>query len=157
MSQKIQRIDHIGIAVPHLEEAVHLYSQLLGAEPECIEEVPDQKVRVAMFRIGETRLELLAPTSDASPLSGFLAKRGGGIHHLCLAVSDLERMLAALKAGGMRLIDEVPRPGAEGKRIAFVHPHSLGGVLLELSESPRATPCVHPRTPHTGRSTTQDS
>jgi methylmalonyl-CoA/ethylmalonyl-CoA epimerase len=152
MPHKIQRLDHLAVAVPDLEQAVRLYEQLLGIAPDAVEEVPDQKVRVALYRIGETRIELLAPTSDTSPISGFLAKRGGGLHHLCLEVSDLDGMLAELRAKGVRLIDETPRPGAEGKRVAFVHPQSLGGVLLELTESPRVTPCVHTRAPHTGPS-----
>ena len=148
---EIQRIDHVGIAVADLDEAIRLYTLLLGRGPDAVEEIPDQKVRVAFFRAGDSHIELVCPTSDTSPISGFLAKRGGGIHHICLAVPDLSRALAELQAHGMQLLDSVPRPGARGKRIAFLHPRALGGVLLELSESPRPSPCTpHPHTPHTG-------
>lgn len=151
MVEKIQRIDHVGIAVPDLEAAIQRYTALFGRGPDSVSEVPDQEVRVAFFRAGESRIELLCPTSESSPISGFLAKRGGGIHHICLAVADLDRALAEFKAQGMRLIDTAPRIGAEGKRIAFVHPQALGGMLLELCESPRPAPCTpHPHTPHSG-------
>ncbi|MFO1518689.1 MAG: methylmalonyl-CoA epimerase [bacterium] len=130
-----KKVDHVAIAVPNLEEAVSLYRSLLGSGPEHIEEVADQKVRAAFFGVGETNLELLFPTSPDSPISGFLQKNlKGGLHHICLQVSDLEGHLEALKKQGVKLIDEKPRIGAHGKRIAFVHPKSTGGVLLELSE-----------------------
>jgi len=151
MSRLIQKIDHIGIAVSDLDEAIRLYTLLFGVGPSAVEDVPDQQVRTAFFRAGESQLELLSPTAPESPIAGFLAKRGPGIHHICLAVSDLQRALAELKRQGLRLIDEAPRPGARGKRIAFVHPKSLAGVLLELSESPHSACAPEPRTPHGGR------
>lgn len=130
-----KKIDHIAIAVPNLDEATKLYQSLLGSGPEHIEEVADQKVKAAFFAVDDTNLELLYPTSPDSPISGFLEKKpGGGLHHICLEVSGLEKHLADLKAKGIKLIDEVPRLGAHGKRIAFVHPKSTGGVLIELSE-----------------------
>jgi methylmalonyl-CoA/ethylmalonyl-CoA epimerase len=131
-----KKVDHVAIAVPNLEEAILLYKNLLGKGPEHIEEVVDQKVRAAFFGVGETNLELLFPTSPDSPISNFLEqKKGrGGLHHICLQVTDLERHLEDLKKQGVQLIDETPRIGAHGKRIAFVHPKSTGGVLIELSE-----------------------
>ena len=154
MPYRIRRIDHIGIAVPDLEAAVAAFAAVLGAQPFSIEEVPDQKVRTAFFAAGDTSLELLVPTSDDSPISSFLAKRGAGLHHLCFEVPDLEAALAECKAKGMRLIDETPRIGAHGKRIAFLHPKSTGGVLIELCESRREPSCEpHPRSPHTTAST----
>lgn len=130
-----KKVDHVAIAVPDLEEAVSLYKSLLGKDPEHIEEVEDQKVRAAFFGIGETNLEILSPTSPDSPISSFLEKRRGGLHHICIEVSGLEEHLKKLKEQGVRLIDEKPRIGAHQKRIAFVHPKSTGGVLIELSES----------------------
>lgn len=131
-----KKVDHVAIAVPNLEEAVKLYQSLLGKGPEHIEEVEEQKVRAAFFGVGETNLELLFPTSPDSPISNFLEqKKGrGGLHHICIEVSGLEKHLEELKKQGVQLIDEKPRIGAHGKRIAFVHPKSTGGVLLELSE-----------------------
>jgi methylmalonyl-CoA/ethylmalonyl-CoA epimerase len=148
--EKIQKIDHVGIAVPDLEAAIRLYTLLFGTGPASIEEVPEQKVRTAFFQAGEATVELLCPTAPDSPIAGFLAKRGGGIHHLCLTVPDLEHALAALAAQGVELIDKTPRLGAHGKRIAFVHPKSLGGVLLELSEAPRPGCVPAQRLPHAG-------
>lgn len=130
-----KKIDHVAIAVPDLEAAVALYERLLGKDPEHIEEIEDQKVRAAFFSVGETNLELLFPTSPDSPISNFLEKRKGGLHHICIEVSDIERHLEDLKQKGVKLIDEKPRIGAHGKRIAFVHPKSTGGVLIELCES----------------------
>ncbi len=150
MPEKIQKIDHIGIVVPDLEAAIQIYTALFGVGPTSVEEVADQKVRAAFFQAGESQIELLCPTAPDSPISGWLAKRGGGIHHLCLSVPDIERALAALAALGMPLIDSAPRIGAHGKRIAFVHPKGLGGVLLELSEDPRSGCGTHPRGPHAG-------
>jgi methylmalonyl-CoA/ethylmalonyl-CoA epimerase len=131
-----KKVDHVAIAVPNLEEAISLYKLLLNKEPEHIEEVADQKVRAAFFGVGETNLELLFPTSPDSPISNFLQKNSrGGLHHICLGVSNIEEHLAALKSQGIKLIDEKPRIGAHGKKIAFLHPKSTGGVLVELSES----------------------
>jgi len=130
-----KKVDHIAIAVADLDEATKLYTSILGAGPEHIEEVADQKVRAAFFGVDDTHLELLFPTSPDSPIAGFLAKKPtGGLHHICLEVTDIEAHLAELKLKGIKLIDETPRIGAHGKRIAFVHPKSTGGVLIELSE-----------------------
>lgn len=129
-----KKVDHIGIAVSGLEEAIDFYTKMLGKGPDHLEEVADQKVRTAFFAVGETNLELLFPTSSESPVAKHLEKRGAGIHHICLEVHDIDARLAELKAKGVKLVDEVPRMGAHGKRIAFVHPKSTGGVLVELSE-----------------------
>ncbi len=130
-----KKVDHVAIAVPDLDQAIALYTSLLGKAPEHLEEVADQKVRAAFFGVGETNLELLFPTSEESPITNFLKKNEkGGLHHICLQVSDIEGHLEKLKAQGIKLIDEKPRMGAHGKRIAFVHPKSTGGVLIELSE-----------------------
>ncbi len=130
------RIDHLGIAVPSLDEGVPLYEALLGGEVEHVEEVADQKVRTAFFSVGESHLELLEPTGDESPIARFLAGGKKGIHHVCVAVRDLDGLLAVYREQGVRLIDQEPRIGAGGKRIAFVHPRATGGILLELSEDP---------------------
>ncbi len=128
------KIDHLGIATKNIEDALGFWSDALGLDVSHTEIVEEQKVRVAMLPIGETRIELLEPTSADSPISKFLEKRGGGIHHIAIEVADIEKSLAKLKEKGMRLIDENPRLGAEGCRIAFVHPSSTNGVLLELVE-----------------------
>ena len=131
-------ISHIGIAVSDLEKAVRIYSEILGYEPHEISEVADQKVKVAIFSSDDSehsgRIELLAGTSEDSPISKFIQKRGEGLHHLAINVDDIEAKLSELKNKGYRLIDDSPRVGAEGKRIAFVHPAATGGVLLELQE-----------------------
>ena len=131
-----KKVDHVAIAVPDLEEAISLYKNLLGKDPDHIEEVEDQKVRAAFFAIGETKLELLFPTDPASPISKFLEqKKGrGGLHHICIEVDDLEGHLKKLKSQGVPLIDEEPKIGAHGKKVAFVHPKATNGVLIELSE-----------------------
>lgn len=131
-----KKVDHVAIAVPDLDAGIALYKNILGKGPEHIEEVPDQKVRGAFFAVGETSLELIFPTAAESPVSKFLADRKGrsGLHHICLAVTGIETHLAELKKKGIQLIDEKPRIGANGKKIAFVHPRSTGGVLIELSE-----------------------
>jgi len=126
------KIDHLGIATNGIDEALKFWSDALGLQNVHTETVEDQKVRVAMLPLGESRIELLEPTSEDSPISKFLEKRGGGIHHIAVAVEDIEASLAKLKAKGMRLIDESPRIGAEGCLVAFVHPSSANGVLLEL-------------------------
>ncbi len=129
----IKKIDHVGIAVKSLEEAIKVWEGL-GLKVEEIEEVPDQKVRTAIIHVGESRIELLEPTADDSPIAKFIAKRGEGIHHIALGVSDIEGHLKKLKEKGYRLIDEKPRIGAGGAKIAFVHPKALTGVLLELCQ-----------------------
>ena len=126
------KIDHIGIATDGIDQAASFYRDSLGLSIEEIEEVPSQKVRVAMLPVGESRIELLEPTSEDSPISRFLAKRGPGIHHIAVQVDDIEAALRDLKARGARLIDEQPRTGAGGCLVAFIHPSSTGGVLLEL-------------------------
>ncbi|MBI2060033.1 MAG: methylmalonyl-CoA epimerase [Nitrospirae bacterium] len=132
-----KKVDHIGIAVPSLEGALKFYEEVLGIHPDHFEEVEEQKVRTAFIPVGETHIELLEPTSPDSPIAKFIDKRGPGIHHLALGVENLEGKLADCKAKGAQLIDEKPRVGAHGKKIAFIHPKSTGGVLLELCETPR--------------------
>ena len=129
------KINHLGIATKGIDEALKFWSDALGLENVHTEIVEDQKVRVAMLPIGESRVELLEPTSDDSPISKFLEKRGGGIHHIAVEVDDIEASLEKLKSQGMRLIDEAPRLGAEGCLVAFVHPAASGGVLLELVQT----------------------
>lgn len=126
------KVDHIGIATPRIEEALALWRDSLGLEIEATEEVPEQGVRVAMLPIGETHIELLEPLSETSPVGRFLEKRGPGIHHVAIRVNDINESLAKLKAKGTRLIDETPRVGARGCLVAFIHPSSANGVLLEL-------------------------
>jgi len=128
-----KKIDHVGIAVKNLEEAIKIWEGL-GLKVEEIEEVPDQKVRVAVIKIGESRIELLEATSEDSPIAKFIEKRGEGIHHIALGVEGIEKKLEELKEKGYRLIDEKPRIGAGGAKIAFIHPKSVTGVLLELCE-----------------------
>ncbi len=129
------KIDHLGIATKGIDEALKFWANALGLENIHTEIVEDQKVRIAMLPIGESRIELLEPTSDDSPISKFLEKRGGGIHHIAVEVDDIVAALERLKNRGMRLIDERPRTGAEGRLVAFVHPASTGGVLLELVQA----------------------
>jgi len=126
------KIDHIGIATRGIDDAAKFYRDVLGLEVGETEEVAEQKVRVAMLPIGESRIELLEATSEDSPISRFLEKRGPGIHHLAVRVDDIHAALANLKKKGARLIDAKPREGAGGCLVAFVHPSSTGGVLLEL-------------------------
>lgn len=128
------KIDHIGIATGGIAEVADFYREALGLNIEDIEEVAEQKVRVAMLPIGESRIELLEPTTDDSPISKFLAKRGPGIHHVAVQVEDIRESLRKMKEQGARLIDEEPRTGAGGCLVAFVHPSSTGGVLVELVE-----------------------
>jgi methylmalonyl-CoA/ethylmalonyl-CoA epimerase len=129
-----RRVAHVGLAVDDLAEAIRLYTILLDKSPDHIEEIPDQKVRAAIFRLGETRVELLEATVEDSPVARFMRKRGPGIHHICLQVDDIHGELDRLKKAGMRLIDENPRRGAEGCLIAFIHPQSSGGILIELNQ-----------------------
>ena len=131
------RLDHVGIAVKSLAERVPLYRDLLGVTLAREEEVPTERVRVAFLGDGETHVELLEPIDGQGPIGQFLAKRGEGVHHLCFEVDDIEAALARLRAEGMTLVGEAPRPGAGGCRVAFVHPKSTGGVLIEISEKPR--------------------
>ena len=126
------KIDHIGIATRGIDETARFWREALDLEITETEEVTAQKVRVAMLAIGESRIELLEATSDDSPISKFLEKRGPGIHHIAVRVDDIRGTLAKIKQYGARLIDEEPRVGARGCLVAFVHPSSTGGVLLEL-------------------------
>lgn len=132
------KINHLGIATKDISEALKFWGDALGLENVHTEFVEDQKVRIAMLPIGESRIELLEPTSEDSPISKFLEKRGGGIHHIAVEVEDIKASLAKLKFQGMRLIDESPRIGAEGCLVAFVHPSSANGVLLELVQKAEA-------------------
>ena len=128
-------IDHVGIAVADLDAAASRYQELLGARLMHREVVAAQGVEVAFLELpGETRIELIAPTDVSSPVARFLDKRGEGMHHICVRVDDLEATLAALLEEGVPLVDSEPRDGAEGARIAFLHPAALGGVLLELKQ-----------------------
>jgi len=128
------KIEHIGIATYKIDDALKFWRDALGLSVVETEEVAEQGVRVAMLPVGEPRVELLEPTSDASPVAKFLEKRGAGIHHIAMRVDDIRAALARLKEQGARLIDESPRVGAGGYLVAFVHPASAGGVLLELVE-----------------------
>jgi methylmalonyl-CoA/ethylmalonyl-CoA epimerase len=132
------KIHHIGIATSEIGGAAEVWDDLLGLRADHTEEVPGQKVRVCMLPVGESRLELLEPTSPDSPIFKFLEKRGGGIHHIAVCVADISSALEDLKNKGARLIDEEPRIGAGGCLVAFIHPSSTGGVLLELVEEPSA-------------------
>ena len=129
------KVDHIGVAVRSLEEATRLYSDGLGMEITRVENVPEQKARVALIPVGESCLELLEATDADSPVGRFIATRGEGIHHICLQVDDLAATISRLTTAGIRMIDAEPRKGAEDRLVAFVHPSALGGVLLELSQS----------------------
>jgi methylmalonyl-CoA/ethylmalonyl-CoA epimerase len=126
------KLDHIGIAIKTLDEGLALWQDALGLQVDHTEEVTEQGVRIAMLSIGETHIELLEPLSETSPVGKFLEKRGPGIHHVAISVADIRAALADLKARGTRLIDESPRTGAGGCLVAFVHPSSANGVLLEL-------------------------
>lgn len=130
------KVHHIGIAVQSLQAAVPVFEKLLGRTADSEETVEDQKVRVAVFRLGETRLELLEATAPDSAIARFIAKRGQGVHHLALSVPDLAETLARLERDGVRLIDHEPRRGAGNELIAFLHPSSTSGVLIELVEEP---------------------
>ena len=127
-------VDHIGIAVADLSAALAFYRDALGLEIEAPEEVASERVRAHFIPAGETALELLEATAEDSPIAKYVAKRGPGLHHLTLRVDDIAAALAQLKARGVRLIDESPRPGAHGSLVAFVHPASAHGVLVELKQ-----------------------
>lgn len=132
---KISHIEHIGIAVKNLDEAIPFYEQVLGLKCYSIEEVKDQKVRTAFFKVGQTKIELLESTDPEGPIGKFVASRGEGVHHLAYAVENLENCLQELETKGIRLIDQQPRKGAEGLNIAFLHPKSTAGVLTEFCEN----------------------
>jgi len=130
-----KKINHIGIAVKNIENAAPLYRDVLGMTFEGTEEVAEQKARVAFFAVGESRIELLEPTSPDSPVAKFLEKNGEGIHHIAYEVDDIEGALNRLRREKVRLVDETSRCGAHGTRIAFLHPKATGGVLTELCQA----------------------
>jgi methylmalonyl-CoA/ethylmalonyl-CoA epimerase len=129
-----KNVSHVGIAVKDLQSSVDLFSTLFGKQPDHREEVPDQKVATALFTIGASSIELTQATDGASPISRFLERRGEGVHHISFVVDDIERELARLKAAGFELIDERPKTGADGCLVAFLHPRSTNGVLIEISQ-----------------------
>jgi methylmalonyl-CoA/ethylmalonyl-CoA epimerase len=131
----IKYIEHIGIAVKSIEVAKKYYEDVLGLYCYAIEEVKDQKVKTAFFKIGDTKIELLEPTDPESPVAKFIEKRGEGIHHIAFAVKDIESSIKELQAKGVQMIDQKPRMGAEGLHIAFLHPKSTLGVLTEICEN----------------------
>jgi len=130
----ISHIEHIGIAVKDLKTAIPYYEEVLGLQCYNIEEVTDQKVKTAFFKVGETKLELLEPTSEESAIAKFIEKKGEGVHHIAFRVDDVAHALAECESKGVQLIDKAPRKGAEGLRIAFLHPKSTAGVLTEFCE-----------------------
>ncbi|MBQ5608820.1 MAG: methylmalonyl-CoA epimerase [Rikenellaceae bacterium] len=131
---KVSHIEHLGIAVKSLEEAIPYWENVLGLKCYNIEEVADQKVKTAFFMVGQTKIELLEPTSEESTIAKYIEKRGQGVHHVAFAVEGIEDALADATEKGVQLIDKAPRMGAEGLSIAFLHPKSTMGVLTELCE-----------------------
>ena len=131
---KPTHIEHIGIAVKNLDDAIRLYEKLFGLECYKIEEVADQKVRTAFFLIGQTKIELLESTDPDGPIGKFIEKRGEGVHHIAFSVENIEEKLTEAEQAGITLIDKNPRKGADGLDIAFLHPKSTAGVLIEICE-----------------------
>ena len=134
---KLSHIEHIGIAVKSLDEAIPFWEQKLGMKCYAVEEVKEQKVRTAFFKIGQSKIELLESTEPDGPIGKFIEKKGEGVQHIAFAVEGLQANLDELAAGGVQLIDKSPRKGAEGLNIAFLHPKSTAGVLMELCEDPK--------------------
>jgi methylmalonyl-CoA epimerase len=132
----VKKIDHIGIIVKDIEAALKVYRDALGLQLAKIELVPEQEVKIAFLPTGESELELVQPTTGDSGVGRYLAKRGEGIHHICLEVEDIEAALARVAGQGMELIDKTPRVGSAGQKLAFVHPKSAHGVLIEFYEKP---------------------
>lgn len=132
----LSHIEHLGIAVKNLEASIPYYENVLGLKCYAVEEVPSQKVKTAFFKIGQTKIELLEPTSEDSPIAKFIEKRGEGVHHIAFATDNLPAALAEVEEKGVQLIDKAPRGGAEGLEIAFLHPKSTQGVLTELCFDP---------------------
>jgi methylmalonyl-CoA/ethylmalonyl-CoA epimerase len=128
------KIEHIGIAVKSIEGHLKIWTDLFGFGLKMVTEAPEQKVKVAMLDVGGVTVELLEPTSEDSTIYKFIEKRGEGLHHLSFEVDDIEKTIEDLKSRGARMIDETPRKGAHAAKIAFIHPHSTGGVLIELSQ-----------------------
>jgi methylmalonyl-CoA/ethylmalonyl-CoA epimerase len=135
----IKKVDHIGVAVRSISNVLPFYEGTLGLKLEGIESVDEQKVKVAFLKIGDTKIELLEPTSEDSPVAKFIEKRGEGIHHLALGVDDIKKRIEELKENGIKMIDEKPRNGAGGASIAFLHPKAACGVLVELCEKREGT------------------
>ena len=136
----LSHIEHIGIAVKSIDEALPYYENVLGLKCYAIEEVADQKVKTAFLKIGQTKIELLESTSPDGTIASFIEKRGEGIHHIAFSVADgVQNALVEMEGKGVRLIDKAPRKGAEGLNIAFLHPKSTQGVLTELCENPNET------------------
>ena len=133
----LSHIEHIGIAVKNLEESIPYWENIFGLKCYSIEEVPEQKVKTAFFKIGQTKIELLESTDPEGPIGKFIEKKGEGVHHIAFAVNGLENALAETESKGIQLIDKTPRKGAEGLHIAFLHPKSTYGVLTELCEDKR--------------------
>lgn len=130
----LEKIDHIGIASMDVAKTIASMRDVFGLEPAFEEIVEEQKVKAVGFKVGESKLEFLEPTSPESPIAKYMEKKGEGMHHIAFKVSDIKAAIAAVKDSGMRMIDEEPRIGAEGKLIAFVHPKSINGLLIELSQ-----------------------
>lgn len=138
MNVKAKGLDHVAIAVKDLDKAIAHYRDVLGLELAEIEEVPEQQVRTAIFGHGSGRVELICPTSPDTGVAKFLEKRGEGMHHICIEVDDIEATMAALREKGAPLIDQTPKPGAGGAKVAFVHPKGNHGVLVELRQGPKS-------------------
>lgn len=130
----VSKVDHIGVAVSNLEESVKFYEEILGLKLQGIETVEEQKVKVAFLPVGDTEVELLEATTPDSPIAKFIEKKGQGVQHIAFRVENIEKALEEMKGKGVKLIDEKPRYGAGGARIAFLHPKSTNGVLIELCE-----------------------
>lgn len=131
---KLLRINHLGIAAPSLQEAMAGLERIFGIQAQHLEEVPDQKVRTAFYPVGESTLEYLESTDPEGPIGKFLQKRGPGIHHLAFEVDDVDAAVQELLAKGVRMVDQLPRKGAHGNRIAFIHPSETGGMLVEICQ-----------------------
>jgi len=132
---KVKRIHHVAVVVDDMEKSLSFWRDALGLNPSEVHDVPEQKSQVAFLPAGESEVELVKPTSDDSGIARYLTKRGPGLHHICVEVDDIQAMLVRLKAGGARLINEMPITTAAGKKYAFIHPEFTGGVLVELYEA----------------------
>ncbi len=132
----IKKIDHVAIILPELGDGTNFWVEALGLPLEKIEEVPEQQVKIAFLPVGNSHIELLEPTAESSGVAAYLQKRGPGLHHICLEVDDIEETLVRLKEANVPLIDEEPKMGKDGKRLAFIHPKGTGGVLVELYQYP---------------------
>jgi len=135
----ITRIDHVAILLPELTEGIGFWADVLGLSPEKVEELPEQQVKIAFLPVGDSHIELLAPTELTSGVARYLQKRGPGLHHICLEVDNIEAALLRLKEANIPLIDEEPKISSDGKKLAFIHPKGSGGVLVELYQLPERT------------------